>query len=73
MKGFFRVFLALCVFSISVVILSSCSKKGMTHKFNAKRTQQSNYTAVSSKSEPIGKKFILKGKHKRILGQKKPL
>ena len=41
----------------------------MTHKFNARRAQQSNYTAVSSKGEPIGKKFIIKSSNKEEVEQ----
>ena len=73
MKSLIKVAMILLFFSFAMSS-SSCSKKsrGFNYSADPKRGATS-YDPVSSKHQPVRKKYIVSGKRKTILGHEKPL
>ncbi|PLX03389.1 MAG: hypothetical protein C0595_07360 [Marinilabiliales bacterium] len=65
----FFISIIVLVFAISI---SACSNGLSKHKYRAKRNQ-STINPVSTKDTPVRKKYIIKQKNKKILGQQDPL
>ncbi len=73
MKGFYKVFVAIFILSISLTFFSCSQKSSASFNYNARRNNQSTIDPVSRKTTPVRKKFIIKNKRRHILGQKKPI
>lgn len=73
MKALLKVLIIILAFSFSVAN-TSCSKKsaGFAHKTEPRRGATS-YDPVTTKHQPVRKKYIVSGKRKTILGHQKPL
>jgi uncharacterized lipoprotein YehR (DUF1307 family) len=66
-----KFFIPIIVLVIAFAMLS-CSKNTVSHNYNARRNT-SSIDPVSTKTTPVRKKYIIKNKRRKILGQKKPI
>jgi hypothetical protein len=67
MKNFKLLFFIFVLFSVSMLGFSSCSGSK-----NAHRQQGPSFSPVTSKDSPVPKKYIIRNKRNKILGNERP-
>jgi hypothetical protein len=67
MKKFNPLFFIFIIFSIVLLGTSSCSGSKKTH-----RQQGQSFSPVTTKDSPVPKKYIIRNKKNRILGNERP-
>lgn len=73
MKTIVKVVIIVLTVSFTMVN-ASCSKKSHAFKSNSSaKSNSTSFDAVSTKHQPVRKKYIVSGKRKTILGHEKPI
>ncbi len=73
MKGLYKILMIVFIFSISITFFSCSQKSTASYNYNVGKKSQTTIDPVSTKSQPVRKKFVIHNKKRNILGHKKPL